>query len=991
MFTFIKQKLLYKKWLNICLLIGIILLLSIAVCLPMYQDMAKTQTLQVVMKQYIQEQQKYPALLSLSGGFTIKKGEDVLGSVKEKIEGFEEILDSEVAILPSKRILLLTLKEKDALPLDNAGGSRNDMNCRLTVLSDFEEHMKMVAGNYYKTSEEVSKQAKPEKDVISLDANSKYTCVVSAALLEKSKYYVGQTLEFDDYVCKNGKPLQITITGVFEEKESEGSYWVNPPLWYTTHLFVSEEMMSEILDDIALEEFSIQYTDHNLYEYNAIKSEQVEDLYNAFDHLIVSKSIGKNVELNTEFPSLMEAYMNEEKKISATLWILELPIIMLVLVFIYMLSSQILELEGNEIATLKSRGVSVRQIVWLYFCQSSLLASIAAIFSLPLGYGICRLLGQANAFLEFVNRKNLPVRITGEIVIYLVVAMIFAVACMTLPLVRIAREDIVQKKSKRGVAKEKPFFERYYLDVILLGISIYTYYSFQSQKEELIQKVMNGQGLDPILFFGATLFMLGLGMVLLRVFRLCIHLVYRMGEKKWSPAMYASFLQILRTPGKQGFISLFLIVALAMGVFYSNVARTINQNEEERIRYNIGADVVVKEQWKKTSYTYEDEQAKRHTVFYEVEPDTDLAKQVSTTGNHVTKVIRENISIKSGKTLTEQAVLMGIQTKEFGEVAWMRERAMDQHWYHYLNLLAEKSDYILVSSNMAEDFGLKVGDTITYSPNDNDDTYKSTLSTITGTICGFVDVWPGYTGYVSVDGKSQKPQQEEVYITVIGGAKDTTEPEESTNILQEPQYLVIANYGFVEGASGTQQHELWINTDGDNEAIYDVLATSGSDIEYTKDTSQNIAMVKQSSLIQITNGMLTLSFLVVLILCMIGFLIYWITSIKQRELLFGIYRAMGMSMKEILQMLLNEQTFCSLLAIICGIISGVVTSNIFISLITIAYAPEAHCLEYRLYTSALDMVRIGVVVVLMLGICIFVLSKMLKGMKIAQALKLGED
>ena len=995
MFTFIKQKLLYKKWLNVCLLVGIILLLSIAVCLPMYQDMSKNQTFQVVMKQYIQRHQKYPSKLSLSGGFTIQKNDNVLESIKEKVKGYEEILDSEVGIVPTERILRLTLKEKDALPLENAGGSKNDINCRITVLSGFEEHMKMVAGSYYKTSQEVLEKGKIEEGVISLKENSKYTCVVSAALLEHSKYYVGQTLEFDDYVCKNGKPLQITITGVFEEKESEDSYWVNPPLWYTTHLFVSEEMMTEILKDIALDEFSIQYVQHNLYDYKEIKSEQVEGLYDAFERLIVSKVIEKNVELDTYFPSLMAEYMEEEKKISATLWILELPILMLILVFIYMLSSQILELEGNEIATLKSRGVSLGQIVWLYFCQSSLLAAIAAIFSLPFGYGICRLLGQANAFLEFVNRKDLPVRITWEIVIYLLIAMIFAVACMTLPLIKIAREDIVQKKSKRGVAKEKPFFERYYLDFILLIVSLYTYYSFQSQKDELIQKVMNGQGLDPILFFGATLFMLGLGMVLLRVFRLCIRLIYRIGEKKWSPAMYASFLQILRTPGKQGFISLFLIVALAMGVFYSNVARTINQNEEERTSYNIGADIVVKERWKKTSYTYENEQGKRITVFYEVELDTDLAAEVSAVSENVTKVIRENISIKSGKTLTNQAVLMGIQTKEFGEVAWMREGAMDQHWYHYLNALAEKSDNILVSSNMAEDFGLKIGDTITYTPNDSEETYKSTLSTMTGTICGFVDVWPGYSGYVTVTEDGQAKDENNIYITVTGASskekKEQSEENESTKVTQESQYLVVANYGFVEGASGTQQHELWIDTDGNNDVVYDVLANSDADIEYTKDTSQNIAMVKQSSLIQITNGMLTLSFLVVLILCMIGFLIYWITSIKQRELLFGIYRAMGMSMKEILKMLLNEQVFCSILAIVCGIISGVVTSKIFISLITIAYAPEAHCLEYKLFTSALDMVRIGVVIVVMLGVCIFVLSKMLKGMKIAQALKLGED
>jgi len=144
-------------------------------------------------------------------------------------------------------------------------------------------------------------------------------------------------------------------------------------------------------------------------------------------------------------------------------------------------------------------------------------------------------------------------------------------------------------------------------------------------------------------------------------------------------------------------------------------------------------------------------------------------------------------------------------------------------------------------------------------------------------------------------------------------------------------------------------------------------------------------------MIQITNGMLTLSFLVVLVLCMIGFLLYWITSIRQRELLFGIYRAMGMSMKEIIEMLVNEQIFCSLLAIICGTASGVVTSKIYISLITIAYAPENHCLPYELYSSFLDMLWLGAAVASMFFMGIFLLASMLSRMNVAQVLKLGED
>lgn len=75
---------------------------------------------------------------------------------------------------------------------------------------------------------------------------------------------------------------------------------------------------------------------------------------------------------------------------------------------------------------------------------------------------------------------------------------------------------------------------------------------------------------------------------------------------------------------------------------------------------------------------------------------------------------------------------------------------------------------------------------------------------------------------------------------------------------------------------------------------------------------------KNSATVQITNGMFTLSFILSLIVCSVGFLLYWVMTLKQRELQFGIYRAMGMRMREVKAMLLNEQIFLSFLPLLAG-------------------------------------------------------------------------
>ena len=69
-----------------------------------------------------------------------------------------------------------------------------------------------------------------------------------------------------------------------------------------------------------------------------------------------------------------------------------------------------------------------------------------------------------------------------------------------------------------------------------------------------------------------------------------------------------------------------------------------------------------------------------------------------------------------------------------------------------------------------------------------------------------------------------------------------------------------------------------------------------------------------------------------MIMCIIGFLIYWILSIKSRTLQFGILRAMGMSFREIIAMILYEQILVSGVAIIIAVVIGSVASDLFVPL-----------------------------------------------------------
>ena len=272
--------------------------------------------------------------------------------------------------------------------------------------------------------------------------------------------------------------------------------------------------------------------------------------------------------------------------------------------------------------------------------------------------------------------------------------------------------------------------------------------------------------------------------------------------------------------------------------------------------------------------------------------------------------------------------------------------------------MAGNPDAILLSMNFQKKMGVKLGDKVTYTTKDKKE--------MTGVVYGFFDYFPSYV-------------------------KQTHELNQQDTLVTTDHYLIVANLAPVQQTLGVKPYQVWIQTNGSSKFIYDYAKKNG--IEYTvfEDVASKLVDVKNDALFQGTNGILTMSFIIILILCSTGFLIYWILSIRQRELLFGVFRAMGMTKKEIIQMLINEQIFSSGISILIGAGLGVLSSILFVPLVQIFYASTDQTVPLEVVFKALDMVRLFSVIGIVIVICMVVLGKLISKINISQALKLGED
>lgn len=238
-----------------------------------------------------------------------------------------------------------------------------------------------------------------------------------------------------------------------------------------------------------------------------------------------------------------------------------------------------LDLEQNEIALLKSRGSSRNQILLIYTLQSAILSIGSSIVGVPLGFFMTKALGSTNGFLEFIQRKALHVSLSPSVFLYTLGAILVSIAVMVLPVFKDANVTIVNVKH-RNTGNKHNIFSRVYLDVIFLVISLYGLYSFTARKSELMTSMLEGDSIDPFLFICSSVFIISASLVGLRLQPLLIKIVYYIGRKFWRPAFFASFLQILRTRKKQGFMMVFLMFTVSLGIFNSTVARTILSNSE---------------------------------------------------------------------------------------------------------------------------------------------------------------------------------------------------------------------------------------------------------------------------------------------------------------------------------------------------------------------------------------------------------------------------
>ncbi len=945
MFFLVLRKIMNNKWLMVCLLVGSILAVAMVSSIPLYTDGILQRMLTKDLEAFQQDTGYYP------GRYTMDLNAYTYYDTGEKRISAYQWFDGEIKKKMVPALSLPVQQSVKRLGMDHMSVvpevQREEEPVRrylgLYAVTNFFDHIKIVGGRL-PASEPVDGVYEV---IIPQSTQGSYDLLLDEVLTASDR-----TKQFGD--------LRLKVVGIYTRVDNGDAWWNQPEEDFEGAMIMDYNLF--VRDIMAANNTIVSARWYYALDYSKLSIEQLK----SFNDTIVEQkeTMAKYSAIEWDFPAMyiLQEYFDRAKQLKTTLWVLQVPILLMLAFYIFMVTQLIVENDKNEIAVLKSRGAAGRQVFLTYLIQSLLLSGASMVLGPVLAFGICGLLGSSNGFLEFVSRTALPLKMNATTLLYALYAGVFSVLMMMVPAMAASHTTIVEHKQKKARRWNVPVWQKFFLDFILLGISFYGLYQYKNLQETVLVTQAEGMEVpvDPFLFLISTLFVLGAGLLFLRLYPYIIRFVSWLGRKYWTPVLYTSITQVGRSSGREQFLMLFLILTISIGVFSANSARTINQNIEDRINYANGADLTLQMQWPSNKPTTSstagppsEESAtvsqQTQAVIYQ-EPAFSKYSKLDGTVAAARVFMPDKVSIGTGVGNYKTGLLMAINPVEFGNVVWYGDGLLPYHINNYLNNMSENPSAIYVSAKLMEELGLEPGDSIYYTWGDQQQ--------VEGVVYGSVPYWPGLN-----------PNRE------------------------VSEYFIVANLDYVQGNTSLEPYQIWYKkADGaTTKQIYDDIEAKKMMLAWVKDTKQEITQKKNDPLLQGTNGAMTMGFVVTMAISMIGFFIYWILSIQARTLQFGIFRAMGMSASRVILMLVVEQVLISGVAILMGLFIGGVMCQLFVPLLGMVYSAADQVPPFRVVTNRSDYVRLYTVIGAMLVAGLALLGGLVSRIKVAQAIKLGED
>jgi len=761
------------------------------------------------------------------------------------------------------------------------------------------------------------------------DAQDVVEVMITETLAEKLGLKVGDVFRVMD-LTGSAQPMQVQVqfAAIIRLRNPESDFWFYAP-WFLDEAFTVPEQtfFNSILLTFVPAEAEFTWVAN--YDQNAITVLNARNVLAGLDVLRfnLTSQLGQ-LQFLTEFDQAIRDFLGGTFVLKALLTVLGAPIIGIALYYIVITSQLIVEQQRAEIAVLKSRGSSNGQVVGLFLVQGLLIVGLATLLAPLLALPLAQLIGKATTFLAFTDPRVLPVTLHGAIYGYAALAAALALWAILAPATRAAHETIVTYRHSEARPARRSFVHRYYLDLVLLLAGGWGYRTLSRSGTIISRSQSGGLVYDPLLLVTPLVLAAGAAFLVLRAVPLLLRGLARLAALTNTVAPLVALGQASRAPARYMGLILLLTFTLALGLFVASVASTFDRNYSDQAFYAAGANLRTHE------FDYD-------LATWRVRP---LDEYRSLRGVQAAAPVLRRDLIGREAQIPAKGVLLAVDPATFAGAAWWRPDFAPPLG-ELMSALGSDEQAVLANPEFVRRYRLQAGDVFD----------------------------------INVDGVR-------IDLRLVGtlGYFPTLYPEDGDRL--------VARLDYMTGMLKTEPSEVWLRTNPRLHTQVIAALQGPSDRKVViHDGHELVGVRKDDPLRTGLFGALSVGFVAASVLSVLGFLLYAITTIQARALQFGVLRATGLAVAQLVGLLSTEQLTLIGAGIALGTALGAGAGWMFTRFLQVSIIARESVPPFLIVTPWGTIFQLYVILVIVFLVALAASVHLLRRMRVHAVLRLGEQ
>ncbi len=276
---------------------------------------------------------------------------------------------------------------------------------------------------------------------------------------------------------------------------------------------------------------------------------------------------------------------------SIPVYLLIVQVVGIVLYYIVMVGTILVERQVGEITLLRSRGATVPQVLGIYLMEGLLIAGVGVLLGPWLAAIGVALLGRMAVFEAVSGGRLLPVMISSRAYGMALIGGILGMAAMVLPVYKASRGGVVEHKRTISRPEETGWYHKYFVDIFMVIVGGIIYWEVVQRGGLVGGRILGGISVDQLLLLGPVVLVVGVSLVFLRIFPLALRAIGTLVGERVGVSGVLALWRMGRDPGHYERLVLLLMLGASLGVFTASFSGTLEKSYRERALYASGADL----------------------------------------------------------------------------------------------------------------------------------------------------------------------------------------------------------------------------------------------------------------------------------------------------------------------------------------------------------------------------------------------------------------